>query len=142
MITSALFHDGHDQVLCVDPVYKETWHLPGGSVEAGESPSDACVRECHEELGIAIHLGRLLAVGHLRPAAEDPHGALAFVYEASLGASTTADLRIPPDELRQVAWLDGSQRRAQLSPLAQQLVTSSMEAVGSGTVIEFDRSGT
>lgn len=27
------------------------WELPAGSVDAGESPEDAAIRECHEEIG-------------------------------------------------------------------------------------------
>jgi ADP-ribose pyrophosphatase YjhB (NUDIX family) len=52
MAASALFRDGTGRVLLVDPTYKETWDLPGGAVEAEESPHAACRREVSEELGL------------------------------------------------------------------------------------------
>jgi 8-oxo-dGTP pyrophosphatase MutT (NUDIX family) len=35
--------------------YPDCWDLVGGHVEPGESPHDAVVRECLEELGIHVH---------------------------------------------------------------------------------------
>jgi 8-oxo-dGTP diphosphatase len=37
------------------------WEFPGGKVEAGESESDALVREIREELGVEIAVGDALA---------------------------------------------------------------------------------
>ena len=139
VIASALIRDPEERVLCVDPAYKKSWHLPGGSVEEGESPSDACARECWEELGVAVQLGRLLAVGHLAPEHDDPHGALVFVYEASIGSIEATELSVPPEELDGVAYLDQGRRRELLSPLAQRLVDTGLEAVVGGHVVEFDR---
>ena len=34
--------------------YPDVWDLPGGHIEAGESPADAVTRELAEELGIEI----------------------------------------------------------------------------------------
>lgn len=46
----------------LEPTCKDYWKIPGGYVETGESPSQACIREVREELGIESEIGRLLAV--------------------------------------------------------------------------------
>lgn len=57
----------------VKPTYKDYWDVPGGYAEKGESPRAACGRELHDELGLNMRVGRLLAVhflfdgGVLRP---------------------------------------------------------------------------
>ncbi|MFJ3960848.1 NUDIX domain-containing protein [Streptomyces sp. NPDC090036] len=62
MAAGALFFDEADRVLLVEPSYKEYRDIPGGYVEQGESPRQACVREVQEELGIKPHIGRLLVI--------------------------------------------------------------------------------
>lgn len=37
------------------------WDIPGGTVERGESPVDAVVRECLEETGLSARCGELIA---------------------------------------------------------------------------------
>jgi ADP-ribose pyrophosphatase YjhB (NUDIX family) len=58
----ALFFDEHGRVLLVRPTYKDTWDIPGGYVERGESPAAACRRELNEELGLDRQPHRLIAV--------------------------------------------------------------------------------
>ena len=44
------------------------WEFPGGKVEAGESPRDALIRECMEELDVTLDVGELyMQVTHEYP---------------------------------------------------------------------------
>ncbi|MEV0839896.1 NUDIX hydrolase [Actinocatenispora sera] len=56
----ALFTDAEGRIMMVRPTYKDYWDIPGGYVEPGETPYEACVREVEEELGIRPTIGRLL----------------------------------------------------------------------------------
>lgn len=57
----ALFVDG-DRVLLVRKTYGHRWDIPGGYVDIGESPRQACEREVEEELGLRRTVQRLLVV--------------------------------------------------------------------------------
>jgi ADP-ribose pyrophosphatase YjhB (NUDIX family) len=39
-----------------------TWAVPGGTIEAGETPRQAAVRETKEETGLEVHIVRTVAV--------------------------------------------------------------------------------
>ncbi len=64
MGAGCLFFDTHGKILIVKPVYRDTWNLPGGVIEANESPRDACIREVREEIGIEIKPERLLCIDY------------------------------------------------------------------------------
>src|ERR1700678_3267330 len=99
MAATAFFRDDQGRVLLVNPVYKETWDLPGGAVEAEESPHAACRREVAEELGLDRPPGPVLAVDWVPSRPERPEG-LIVVYDG--GGLTAADAKtiiVPDDEL-------------------------------------------
>lgn len=92
----ALLLDGASNVLMVEPVYKDHWEIPGGIVEKGEDPRQACERECLEELGLKS--GRLLVLEHQTH--EPPLGdSIMFVYDGGVVPGGAAFV-LPPGELR------------------------------------------
>jgi 8-oxo-dGTP diphosphatase len=104
MAAAVLFTDVQDRSLLVEPTYKDYWEIPGGIVEADESPYVAAKREVNEELGLLVDPGRLLAVDWVPPKPARTEGVI-FVYDGGqLCDSQTASISLPRNELRSWAW--------------------------------------
>lgn len=59
-VVAALIWDNHKFLICQRPVNKARpllWEFVGGKVEPGETPEQALVRECKEELAVTISVG-------------------------------------------------------------------------------------
>ena len=88
------------------PEHAGRWEFPGGKVRAGETDQDALVRECREELAVAIKLGE-------RIGGDWPVSATTVlrVWTAELVEGTPRPLVhlalrwLSPAELHDVAWL-------------------------------------
>jgi 8-oxo-dGTP diphosphatase len=132
MGSAVLLRDGGDRILLVEPVYKDDWELPGGAVDADESPYDAAVRELKEELDLTVTPGRLLVVDWVPPRAGRTEGVM-FVYDGGLLDPTdAARIRLPPDELRSWAWSTPPEARQRLSPLLARRAAAALDAVAGG----------
>lgn len=59
---AVLCRDAHGRLLCVHDAFKQRWTIPGGVVDADETPDAAARREAGEEAGVAVDLGELLGV--------------------------------------------------------------------------------
>ncbi len=62
----AIFFDEEWRVLLLEPTYKDDWEIPGGIIEEGESPREACELEVEEELGIKREVWELLCLEYQR----------------------------------------------------------------------------
>lgn len=65
MGAGCLFFNHKRKMLILKPTYKNHWLLPGGVIEANESPRQACIREVKEETGINCQPIRLLCVDYV-----------------------------------------------------------------------------
>ncbi len=57
-----IVRDDLGRILLVKHADKQIWVAPGGSLEPGESPADAAVREMWEETGLLVQPVRILGV--------------------------------------------------------------------------------
>ena len=92
----AVLRSDDDRIVIVEPTYVDHWNLPGGELEPGESPLVACRREVREELGVAVPIGRLRCVDHIRS-----RDAFRFLFDGGRVPDDFLDRCVlPADELR------------------------------------------
>jgi ADP-ribose pyrophosphatase YjhB (NUDIX family) len=102
----ALFFDDSGRVLLVRPTYKPSMDIPGGYVEPGETPREACVREVREELGIQPAIGRLLVVDWA-PLPEEGDKVL-FVFDGGI---------LGDESLKEITFVDGELSACEFHPV-------------------------
>jgi ADP-ribose pyrophosphatase YjhB (NUDIX family) len=127
----ALFLNEDGDVLIVEPTYKAVWEIPGGAVEHGETPREACARELCEELGLQLRPGRLLVVDWSSDA--DGRDRVRFVFDGGVLSDVVLDsIVLPPDELGAWACIPEQELGAVLAPDLTRRVTAALGAQAAG----------
>lgn len=135
MAAGVLFRDTVRRVLLVEPSYKPNWEIPGGAVEADESPWAAATREVAEELGWDTSLGRLLVVDHVRPQDSRPEGVV-FVFDGGVLDETDLEgMLLPEAEILSVGFHTLDEARNKVKPLLADRVAAALEAVEQGVTV-------
>jgi 8-oxo-dGTP diphosphatase len=100
------------------------WEFPGGKCEPGESPECATVRECFEEVGIAVAIDRLRE----RIVHRYPHGLVELLYYDC----RTVDPDAEPIEDSGFRWVAAGDLRGYTFPGANGPVVAALAAEGRG----------
>ena len=144
MAATAFFRDGAGRVLVVNPTYKPVWDLPGGAVEADESPHAACRREVAEELGLDRPPGRVLAVDWVpaRTIGPDqtplPDGVI-IVYDGGiLSPAETKEIVIADGELAGFEFVAADEAARRVTPLVARRIAACLKACEAGTVAALE----
>ena len=109
--------DPHGRVLSVRKRGTTALMLPGGKPEPGEDPRDAAVRECAEELGVALDVTLLRSLGVFETAAanEPGHLLVAAVFEHPFVPAAAS--AAPRAEIEYLEWVDPALAREDMAPL-------------------------
>jgi 8-oxo-dGTP diphosphatase len=123
----ALFFDDEGRVLLVKPTYKDGWDIPGGYVEPGETPREACEREVAEELGIRPQIGQLLVADWAPSEAEGDK--ILFIFDGGLiDPQVEAEVVLPAEELSDWRFHDDADLEAALIPRLARRVAAALTA--------------
>lgn len=135
MVTGVLFRDKAGRVLLIEPSYKLNWEIPGGAVEADESPWDTAVRELGEELGWDQPLGRLLVVDYVRPQDSRPEGVV-FVFDGGVLDETDLVGMVSGDgEILSAGFHTVPEARGKVKPLLADRLDAALQAVEMGSTV-------
>lgn len=134
MAATMFLTDPAGRVLLVKPTYKPRWDLPGGVIEAGESPRQAAAREIEEELALQLRPGQLLVVDYVSAAASSSGTeGLITVFDGGTIKDPSA-IQIPDDELQAFAFVALDQVTDHLPPLLARRAWAAEQARASATV--------
>jgi 8-oxo-dGTP pyrophosphatase MutT (NUDIX family) len=135
MATGVLFRDAAGRVLLVEPSDKPNWEIPGGAVEADESPWATATRELAEELGWDRPVGRLLVVDYVRPQDSRPEGVV-FVFDGGvLDESDLVGMVFPDAEILSAGFYPLDQAAQRVKPLLADRLAAALEAVDQGVTM-------
>lgn len=123
----ALLIEDKSRILLVERVYDAVWPwgLPGGIIEADESPLSACVREVREELGIDPVIEHLAAVDWVSPQPPKTAGNM-FLFTGWIPC--TVDIRLDPTELSAWMWVAPADIPHLLAPRTARRVDAALTA--------------
>ena len=138
MAATAFLRDEQGRVLLVNPSYKELWDLPGGAVEADESPHAACRREVAEELGLDRPPGPILAVDWVAARPERPEGLLVVYDGGVLPEAEISRIVLADGELTEFAFVAPDEVATRVTALLARRVASCLEALAAGTVAALE----
>ncbi len=134
MAAGVLFRDKAGRVLLLEPSYKPNWEIPGGAVEADESPWATASRELAEELGWQRPLGRLLVVDYVRPQDSRPEGVV-FVFDGGVLDETDLVGKVFTDgEILSASFHSLDEARNKVKPLLADRLAAALHAADHGAI--------
>jgi 8-oxo-dGTP diphosphatase len=120
----ALFFDDEGRILLLQPTYKPGWEIPGGYIEVGETPTQACAREVNEELGLTVEPGRILVVDWAPHVGEGDK--VLFVFDG--GVLDPAAIRLDPAEIAGFEFVELAVALDRLIPRLSRRVAAAVDA--------------
>ena len=133
-----LFVDKSRRLLIVKPTYKEGWEIPGGAVNANESPLAACIREVGEELGLERRPLRLLSVDFTNETKQRTES-LSFIFDGGLlSDEEVAAIRLPERELSEYRLLPPEEALTLLNRRLARRVRRCLAALVAGTTLYLE----
>ena len=127
VVSAVVLRDSQGRVLVVRKRGTTRYMLPGGKIETGETPTQAAIRELHEEVGAVLDTEQLHFLGDwITAAANEPnHSVHGYIFEHPWieGLAVRA-------EIEDLLWLhpDDMNQRNDLAPLLTERVLPALQS--------------
>jgi ADP-ribose pyrophosphatase YjhB (NUDIX family) len=130
-----------NQALLVQPSYSAGWILPGGTVEAEESPMEGLIREVRENLGIVVTPTHVLAIDYI-PNKDVKGEYLSFLFGSiDLSEQQVQNISISLKDIKDYKFVDMDTAYSMLVPAISRRVKSALKAVTENYVMVYLEDG-
>lgn len=136
--SGALLFDEAGRLLIVNPTYKEGWEIPGGAVEANESPLACCIREVAEELGITWRPQRLLVVDFAQETLQRTESLNFIFYGGVLPTELITTIRLPFNELSEFRLMEPGEALGMFKRRLRRRVARCLPLIASGEMLYLE----
>lgn len=121
-LAAAIITDASDRLLVVRKQNTHKFMLPGGKIEAGETPREALLRELEEEIALKIEASRPIFIQEYEaPAANEPDYRIkSNLFRVKLDEILTIH---PEAEIAEIRWVEKDQTEGiDFAPLIESFV--------------------
>lgn len=139
LASGALIRDPANQVLIVNPTYRDHWLIPGGSVDKDEAPSETCRRELKEELDLDLPIGQVLAFEYL-PRRDFKPEAIHFIFDGGvLTEKQIENIKLNPEEHSELLFCSIETACDLLDPSLSKRFKAAWDTIGSPETCYLER---
>ncbi len=139
MSAGAIIRNEVGEVLFVKPNYRETWLVPGGVVDADESPKKASEREVFEEIGLELSVQDLLVMVYTY-AYPDNTESLSFMFDGGVLSQEQMDaIHYHDAEIEAHAFLTFEKARPLLKKGFAMTIENALKALKEERCIYFEK---
>ena len=136
--TAVLFFNVQGELLILKPDYKNSWLVPGGSNDEGESPLRCAIRETKEEIGLDISELRLVGVYHSPQNGIAPDS-LKFIFDGGILAEDQIEkIVLQKEEFEEYMFKDSTEAISLLSSSLRKSVPGCLNAIQENSCMYLD----
>jgi 8-oxo-dGTP pyrophosphatase MutT (NUDIX family) len=139
MATNILLFNSEGKFLIVKPTYRDHWLMPGGLVDANESPTHGAIRELQEEIGLVIDKLEMVCVAYHRDDDGLKGDRVVFVFDGGLlSEPQIGAISLGEDELSECRFVALAEALPLLGPLFEKRIPAALQARTQGRILYLE----
>lgn len=138
MGSGILLFNKNNELLLVKPTYKDKWSIPGGSVDAEESPRNCTIRETKEETGLDLEEARLVCIDYKKSEGVKIENLQFIFYGGKLSDEKIKEIKLEKDELEGFKFVPIDEALKIARPNLAKRLPHCLEAIKAGRAVYLE----